>query len=47
MYLTPSTSKWNIVGGNIKDRVIDLGIDNIITGVNVSTSEHSIGLLDC
>ena len=43
MYLTPSTSKWNIVGGNIKDRVIDLGIDNIITGVNVSTSDTPLG----
>ncbi len=43
IYLVASTRNWTIVGGNIKDRVIDLGTDNIITGVNVSTSDIPLG----
>ena len=43
IYLGTSTKNWTIVGGNTKDLVIDLGIDNIITGVNVSASDIPLG----
>jgi hypothetical protein len=41
--LDKRTNNWTIVGGNIGDKVIDNGSDNIITGVNVSTSETPLG----
>jgi hypothetical protein len=43
VYLSGDTRNWTIVGGNIKDKVIDSGTGNIITGVNVSTSETPLG----
>ena len=43
VYLSADTRNWTIVGGNIKDKVIDNGTNNIITGVNVSTSETPLG----
>jgi len=43
VYLSKDTRNWTIVGGNIKEQVIDRGIDNIITGMNVSTSETPLG----
>ena len=43
IFLNESTSNWTVVGGNIKDQVINLGTDNIITGMNVSTSDISPG----
>jgi hypothetical protein len=43
IYLDNTAKNWTIVGGNIKGLVIDLGIDNIITGVNVSTSDIPLG----
>ncbi len=42
-YLTPSTSDWTFVGGNIADQVIDLGTNNIITGFSVNYSEAPFG----
>jgi len=41
--LLATTQGCTIVGGNVKDNVIDLGVDNIITGVNVSTSVVPLG----
>lgn len=44
IYLSPATKNWSVVGGgNNKDQVINLGVDNIITGVNVSTSDIPLG----
>ncbi|MDT8417029.1 MAG: hypothetical protein RQ864_04390 [Lutibacter sp.] len=42
-FLSPSTKNWTFVGGNIGDKVIDNGTNNVITGVNVSTSETPLG----
>ncbi len=41
--LDANTSNWTVVGGNLKDRVINLGENNVITGMNVSTSEIPLG----
>jgi hypothetical protein len=43
IYLHTNTSNWTVVGGNIKDRVINLGVNNVITGMNVNTSEGPLG----
>jgi hypothetical protein len=43
LYLSPDTRNWMVVGGNNKDLVINSGINNIITGVNVSTSDTPLG----
>jgi hypothetical protein len=43
VYFHETTQGWTAVGGNIKDNVIDLGVDNIITGFNVSTSDVPMG----
>ena len=43
IYLGKTTKNWTIVGGNTKGNVINEGIDNIITGINVSTSDISLG----
>ncbi|MBE0673343.1 MAG: hypothetical protein IH591_01655, partial [Bacteroidales bacterium] len=43
VYLTPSSKDWTVVGGNIQDQLINLGINNIISGVNVSTSDIPLG----
>jgi len=42
-YLTPSAINWTFVGGNIADKVIDLGSNNIFTGFNVNNSEAPFG----
>jgi hypothetical protein len=42
-YLTPSTENWTLVGGNMLDRVVNLGVDNVITGMNMSTSDIPLG----
>lgn len=42
-YLTPSTQNWTFVGGNFTDRVINLGVNNVFTGMNVSTSDVPLG----
>ena len=41
--LVKSTQNWTIVGGNTKGNVINEGIDNIITGINVSASDTPLG----
>jgi hypothetical protein len=43
IYLVSSTKNWTIVGGNTKGNVINEGIDNIITGINVSASDIPLG----
>ena len=43
IYLVSSTKNWTIVGGNTKGNVINEGIDNIITGINVSASDTPLG----
>ena len=43
VWLTTFTRNWSVVGGDIKDQVWNDGTDNIITGVNVSTSETPLG----
>ena len=42
-YLTESTQNWTFVGGNFTDKVIDLGVNNVFTGMNVSTSDAPLG----
>lgn len=42
-YLNASTSDWTFVGGNFTDKVIDLGANNVFTGMNVSTSDEPLG----
>jgi hypothetical protein len=42
-YLNESTSDWTFVGGNFKDKVTDLGTNNVFTGMNVSTSDVPLG----
>ena len=34
---------FTVVGGNNKDNVTNLGINNVITGVNVNTTENPLG----
>lgn len=41
--LDQSTSDWTFVGGNFTDKVIDLGTNNVFTGMNVSTSDVPLG----
>jgi len=43
IWMQPNTRNWTIVGGDIKDKVWNDGMDNIITGVNVSTSDTPLG----
>lgn len=43
VFLEENTSNWTVVGGKIKDRVINLGVNNVITGMNVSTSDEPLG----
>lgn len=43
IFLDANTSNWTVVGGNIKDRVINLGMNNVITGMNVNTSDGPLG----
>jgi hypothetical protein len=43
IYLGGNTHDWTIVGGNIKDRVFNLGVNNVVTGMNVSTSDEPLG----
>jgi hypothetical protein len=42
-YLTETTQNWTFVGGNFKDKVIDLGVNNVFTGMNVSTADEPLG----
>lgn len=42
-YLTASTRDWTFVGGNIGDKVIDNGTNNIITGFSVNYDEAPFG----
>jgi hypothetical protein len=42
-YLTPSTKDWTFVGGNLGDKVINYGTNNIFTGYNVNQSEAPFG----
>lgn len=42
-YLTASTRDWTFVGGNIADKVINYGTNNIFTGFNVNQSETPFG----
>ena len=43
VWLLSSTRSWSLVGGDIQDKVWNDGTDNIIAGVNVSTSEIPLG----
>lgn len=43
IFLANNTSNWTVVGGNLKDRVINLGVNNVITGMNVSEAEEPLG----
>jgi hypothetical protein len=42
-YLTPSTRDWTFVGGNIADKVINYGTNNIFTGFSMNNSEAPFG----
>jgi hypothetical protein len=42
-FLDPTTSNWTFVGGNYKGKVIDLGVNNVFTGMNVSTADEPLG----
>ncbi len=41
--LDEGTRNWSIVGGKLKENVIDLGIDNSITGMHVNTGKMPFG----
>lgn len=41
--LNNKTRNWSIVGGNLGENVYDMGENNIITGMNVNTSEEPFG----
>jgi hypothetical protein len=43
VWLGKYTRDWSIVGGNIGEKVINLGENNIITGFNVNESESPFG----
>jgi hypothetical protein len=43
LFLNGSTHGWTVVGGNVVENLINLGVDNIITGFNVSTSDVPLG----
>lgn len=43
VYFAPTTSNWNVVGGDIGSQVINYGVNNVITGMNVSSSETPMG----
>jgi hypothetical protein len=42
-YLTASTRDWTFVGGNIAEKVINYGTNNIFTGFSVNNSEAPFG----
>jgi hypothetical protein len=42
-FLSPTSSNWTFVGGNYEDKVIDLGLNNVFTGMNVNTSHEPLG----
>lgn len=42
-FLDEGTRDWTFVGGNFTDKVIDLGVNNVFTGMNVSTAEQPLG----
>jgi hypothetical protein len=39
----PNTRDWTVVGGNVGENVINDGENNIITGMNVNTSDTRLG----
>lgn len=41
--LNPHTKNWTLVGGNLGESVIDLGVDNIITGFNNNAPGVHVG----
>lgn len=41
--LDPTSRNWTVVGSNNKDDVINQGINNVITGMNVKTFDGSLG----
>lgn len=43
IYFSPTTSNWNVVGGDLGEQVINLGTGNVITGMNVSDSDLPLG----
>jgi len=43
VYLSESTKNWTIVGGDLGESVTNLGTNNIITGMNVNTSDVPLG----
>lgn len=42
-YLASNTQNWTFVGGDFTDKVIDLGVNNVFTGMNVSTADEPLG----
>jgi hypothetical protein len=44
-YLNPTIQNWTFVGGNFSEKVIDLGVNNVFTGMNVSDSDRPLGRL--
>ena len=41
--LNSRSRNWTIVGGSLRESIIDNGFNNIITGMNVNTSDVSLG----
>jgi len=41
--LDKRTNNWTIVGGNLSDTIVNLGENNLISGMNISTSEVPLG----
>ena len=42
-YLSSSTQNWTFVGGDFTDKVVNLGVNNVFTGMNVSTADVPLG----
>lgn len=42
-YLAPNAKDWSFVGGDFSDKVIDLGENNVFTGMNVTTADEPLG----
>ena len=42
-YLGSNTQNWTFVGGDFTDKVVNLGVNNVFTGMNVSTADAPLG----
>ena len=43
LYLYSNTQNWTVVGGNLRESAINLGVNNVITGMNMSEMDEPMG----